>query len=100
MEPHSSRGTYTGDASSQTIVIGYRPSKIVIWNETDGDARFEVIDGLAAAKAYAMLDTGSGATDLSVIASAAVTINDNGFSVGSDSDVNQSGKVFRYHVER
>lgn len=100
MEPHSVNGTYTGTGSAISVNIGFRPSKIVIWNETDGDKRFEFIDGLASAKVYSINDSGSEATDLSVIATAGITLTERGFSVGTDATLNESAKVFRYHVSR
>ena len=98
--PASAKGTYTGTTALLSVNIGFRPALIHIWNETDGDKYFMHIDGMGAAKAYMINDSGSGATDLSVIATNAITVNDRGFSVGTDSDLNESAKVYRFSVVR
>lgn len=90
----SSTGTYTGTAAVVTVTLGYRPQFIKIWNETDGDAVWEAIDGLADDDAYQILDTGAGTTDVSLLAANGITISDSGFSVGTG--ISEAAKVFRY----
>lgn len=94
----TAKGTFTGTGSAITEAtigsLGFKPTYLVIWNETDGDERFEVIDGLADDKAYQVIDSGSGTTDLSVLASNGVTLSNTGFAVGTS--ISESGKTYRF----
>ena len=92
--PESRRGTYTGNGTAKTISVGFRPGKLEIYNETDGDSKAEFIDGLAADKAYTTVAAQA------LLASNGITLDADGFSVGSDDTVNESAKVFRWYASR
>jgi hypothetical protein len=93
--PQARFGTYTGNGTAKTVSLGFRPGKLEIFNETDGDSKAEFIDGLAAGKAYV-----NNATNQSLLAANGITLSADGFSVGSDASVNENLKVFRYHASR
>ena len=87
-------GTYTGDTAAQTITLGYKPTFVMVVNETDGDAIWFHINGMTDANAFSIKDTGAGATDLALESSNAITLSDSGFTIGTD--MSESGKTFRY----
>lgn len=83
-------GTYTGTGAAQTVTLGYKPSLVIILNETDGDVISFKIEG------------GSDATHLKMgaavaaVSSQGITFTSRGFTVGTDASVSESSKVFRY----
>lgn len=91
-------GTYTGTGSAVTEATigscGFKPLYLKIWNDTDGDASWEYVNGMTAAYAYQVSDSGSGTTDLSKLTSNGITLSDTGFAVGTS--LSESGKTFRY----
>lgn len=88
-------GSYTGNGSTAVVVdLGFRPAKVEFYNRTDGDVIVHLVDDGASGRAYEIRDSGSGTTDLSRISSNAPTINNRGFSTGTDADLIESAKVF------
>lgn len=83
-------GTYTGTGAAQTITLGYEPKGLIIINVTDGDSVFFHIDGMSDGTGVAV---GAAAA---AVASQGVTLTSRGFTLGTDSNVNESAKVFRY----
>lgn len=95
-------GTYTGDGAAQNISIGWIPDYVLVWNATDGDAKWEWFNGLGAADALATanhdtaqqslitsngIDTYAGSTTSGSEAG-------EGFTIGTA--LSESAKVFRY----
>lgn len=91
--PISSYGSYTGNGSSQSVTLGYRPAFVRIWNESDDNTSAEHIYGMADGAAFVMDTEVSEETDC-------ITLAANGFSVGSHDAVNESGDTFRYVAVR
>lgn len=83
-------GTYTGTGAAQTITLGFKPKGLIIINTTDGDSVFYHIDGMADGTGVAVVLAAA------AVASQGVTLSARGFSVGTDLNVNESAKVFRY----
>jgi hypothetical protein len=83
-------GTYTGTGAAQTVTLGYEPKGLIIINVTDGDSVFFHFDGMTDATGVSI---GAAAA---TVASQAVTLTSRGFTLGTDSSVNESAKVFRY----
>lgn len=90
-------GSYTGDGSNAAVVdIGFKPVHVVIWNETDGDVKCEILDNGADGVAFKIVDSGTDTTNLSKISSNAPKLGARGFSSGTDASLIESGKVFRW----
>jgi hypothetical protein len=90
-------GTYTGDGSNGVSVnVGFRPRYVRIVNYTDADVHAEHIDGMPDASAMLVIDSGSGTTDLSKITSAGITLTSLGFEVGTNANLIENGKVYRW----
>lgn len=83
-------GTYTGSGVAQTLDIGFKPVAILLFNETDGDWLGCHIDNMSAATAYKFT------TGIAKISTNGITLNDFGFTVGSDATLNENLKVYRY----
>jgi len=88
--PSSASGTYTGNGTTQAVALGFRPSFVKIYQESDNDESAEFVDGQPAGSAY------SYAAALAFVAANAVTLSASGFSVGSDNSVNESAKSYRW----
>ena len=88
--PSSATGSYTGNGTSQAVALGFRPSLVKIYQETDNDEAVEFADGQPAGSGYAY------AAALSFLAANAVTLSASGFSVGSSASVNESAKSYRW----
>lgn len=82
-------GTYTGTGAAQTITTGFKPTLVLMFNQTDGDTLSGHIQGMTAATAFTIAAAVAAATN-------GITLTDRGFTVGSDSSVNESAKVFVY----
>lgn len=88
--PSSASATYAGNGTTQAVDLGFRPSFVKIYQETDNDESAEHVDGQPADSVYAY------AAALSFISSNGVTLSATGFSVGSSTSVNESGKTYRW----
>lgn len=85
-------GTYTGTGAAATLTIGFRPSWVIIWNQTDGDkvvfwhnsdqANIQTVDTEAANESVAVVPT------------------DHGLTLTSSASVNESAKVFVFIAGR
>jgi hypothetical protein len=82
-------GTYTGTGAAQTITLGFKPTLILFFNQTDGDTAGFYINGMTAATAAVM--TGAVAADTN-----AITTSATGFSLGTSSVSNENTKVYYY----
>lgn len=94
-------GSYAGTGAAINIELGFQPDYLIIWNETDGDAKWEWFKGMANASA---LQTAAAGT-LSKITSNGVTpyagaqaSKPVGFTVGTA--LSENGKTFRYTAFR
>lgn len=85
-----SSGSYTGDATGFDIDLGFKPKMVIIFNQTDGDQLSIHIDGMTDDTAISIVGL------VSLIAANGLTLNDDGFSVGSDDSVCENLKVFKY----
>lgn len=83
-------GTYTGNGTSQSVTLGFKPMKVEIINITDGDTYYIHINGMTDATGISIAAATAG------VSANGVTLSSNGFSVGSDVSVNENAKTFRY----
>ncbi len=85
-------GTYTGTTAAQTITVGFQPSWVITWNQTDGDD-------------VNFWHTSSQTTFINVAAAAAtitgaIVPTDHGFSLPTDADTNENAKVYVFIAGR
>ena len=85
-------GTYTGTGSAVSVTCGFKPVRVVVINETDGDSKWEHIRGMADASA--LQDVNHDTAQKSFITSNGITLSNSGFTAGSS--LSESAKVFRY----
>lgn len=94
-------GTYTGTGAAVVVSLGFKPSKIEVYNDTDGDERWVWLEGMAAASAYKVAADGTQTKITSNgISAYAGTRGGNsiGFTVGTA--LSEDTKVFRYVAYR
>lgn len=83
-------GSYSGTGAAQTITLGFRPTFVMLFNNTDGDVASFYIDGLAADKNISI------DTETALEASNGITVSATGFSLGTGATVNENAKTFLY----
>ncbi len=83
-------GTYSGTGAALSITTGFRPTLVLAYNQTDGDTIWGCIDGMTDATAFAIT------TATAQIASQGCTLASTGFSLGTDSTINESAKTYVY----
>lgn len=78
-------GRYLTDATAAAIVItcGFKPRYVRVVNVTSSD-KYEWFEGMAAASAHKTVAAGTS----SLITTLGVTVANNGFTIGLDTDVN------------
>jgi hypothetical protein len=86
-------GTYAGTTATQTLQIGFRPSWVIGWNQTDGDTMYfwhkSSITNYVSVVALAATTT------------AVITTTDNGFVLAaSDAIANEDAKVYVFIAGR
>lgn len=86
-------GTFAGTTAAQTISIGFRPSWLVWYNQTDGDTvNFWHNSSLTTYVSMVLAAT---------TVTAAVTVTDHGFVLpASDAVGNENGKTFVFIAGR
>ena len=89
VSPGFQTGTFAGTTAAQTITVGFQPSMVIFYNQTDGDT--------------ALVWHKSSLTNLLVVTTAAatqssaITTTDHGFVLpASDAVVNENGKTYVY----
>ena len=80
-------GTYTGTGSSQTITLSYSPDFLWVWGP-DGAGSY--------IRTSSFTGTNSMRVDNILVTDAITALGATGFTVGTSSGVNASGKVFIY----
>lgn len=92
-------GSYTGTGAAVNVELGFDPSYIRIWNETDGDIVWEFYRGMTAG--HALQITNGDTTQLSKITSNGISpyagargTASMGFTAGTA--LSESAKTFRY----
>lgn len=86
-------GTQDGTGAAISIVCGFRPRYVKVVNvATGGLCSIEHIDTMAAASGFKGVTAGT----KTFISSNGITLNDFGFTIGADTDVNVSGEAIHY----
>src|SRR4030042_2705875 len=92
---HVAVGSVDGTGSAITIVCGFKPLSIRVHN-IDGDviAFWDAI--MPDAAMQKIVDSGAGTTDISYVTSNGITPAFNGFTIGTDSDLNVSAEELHW----
>ena len=86
-------GTIDGTGAAISIVCGFRPRYVKVVNVASGGlCSIEHIDTMAAASGFKGITAGT----KTFISSNGITLNDFGFTIGADADVNVSGEAIHY----
>lgn len=88
-------GTVEGTGVAISITVGFSPDAILLLN-VDGLVDLWWTTDMGDGYGRLVIDSGSGATDLSFITSNGVTATDNGFSIGTNADINASGETIMW----
>lgn len=90
-------GSFIGTGSAKEVrTVGFRPRSVKLWN-VSGNCQAVWFEGMADASMQKTVDSGSGTTDISLVASAnGITPLSNGFSLGADTDLNVATEIVYY----
>ena len=91
--------TVEGTGSAISITTGWTPGVVFLWN-VDGDCQMVWEKNMGAGYGQKTVDSGSGATDVSTITTGGITSAANGFSIGTDSDVNVNAQTLMWMAFR
>jgi actin-like ATPase involved in cell morphogenesis len=81
-----------GTGALISINCGFQPVYVRLINETQA-AVAEHVAGMAADRAVAVDDSGAGASDVEVKSSNGITLTPQGFTIGTDADLNTASDV-------
>lgn len=89
--PQTRYGQVTGTGSAITVELGFRPRKVELKN-IDGNAIGKWQHPMDAASMQKLVDSGAGATDISLVTTNGITPAANSFVIGADADLNAAGE--------
>jgi len=85
-------GAFTGTGAQLDITkVGYRPSRVKLFNMTSGD-QLEWHENMADGAGFKRVAAGTGAA----ISSGGITPLSDGFRLGTDADMNVAGELVRF----
>lgn len=79
-------GSYTGTGSAVEVILGFKPRRVEIFNNTDGDDLFIHFEGMTDGHAI------QSAAAISKLTSNGISLRNNGFTAGSS--CSESGDTF------
>ncbi len=86
-------GTYVGTGAALSTGInslGFKPTFVFAFNQTDGDLVWGHINGMTAATAFTIVAA------TATVASQGCTLTNTGFTLGTDATINESGDTYVY----
>lgn len=92
-------GTVTGTGSAITVVCGFKPTYVSVRN-TSGNCYLTWNALQADAAGQKSVDSGAAATDISTISSGGITPSFNGFTIGTDTDINVNTEVIFWEASK
>ena len=92
---HCSTGEIDGTGSAISINCGFKPYFVQVFN-IDGNCFASHCFFEADAAMQKTVDSGGGTTDVSYVTSGGITLTANGFSIGTDGDLNVSGEELQW----
>lgn len=84
----------TGTVAAFPITLGFKPRHVVVINNTSSD-REEWVEGMASPSAIKQVAAGTG----SAITTNGITVTDNGFTIGLDTDINVTSEQLTWYAE-
>lgn len=90
-------GQLAGTGSAITVIAGFKPLSIKIYNRTQ-NAQGMWNATMPDASAQLVVDSGSGTTDLSFVTSAGITPSFNGFTIGTNASLNTASDVIYWEA--
>lgn len=89
-------GSVLGTGADLSVTkVGFRPKKVELFNVT-GNCQAVWTESMADDSMQKTVDSGSGTTDMSFVASNGVTPLANGFAMGADGDLNVSAEIVHF----
>ncbi len=94
-------GQVTGTGAAINVNIGFKPSVVMLFN-TSGGCFLIWVNGMGAGYGQKTVDSGAGITDISTITSGGITqyagtsLASEGFTIGTDTDLNVNTEVISY----
>jgi len=89
-------GSVYGTGADMNIrTVGFRPRFVQVFN-VGGNAQGMWSVDMADDSMQKAVDSGAGATDISLVTSNGITPLSNGFALGADTDVNVSGELVHW----
>lgn len=92
---HIAVGTITGTGALITESLGFSPKFVEIYNATK-NTRAVMVATMIAGTGQKVVDSGTGTTDLSMMATTGITLTSNGFTIGTDANINANADVIHY----
>jgi hypothetical protein len=92
-------GSYVGTGAAQDVKldkVGFKPKRVTIYRMTTRQDKAEHVEGMADAS---FLFTKGDDGVRSLVTAQGVTLNDTGFSLGTDVAVNAAADTYRYFAE-
>ncbi len=90
---HVAYGKVDSTGSAISVTTGFKPSVVLLYN-TEGLVKAEWFDGMGDGKALKQVTAGT----ISLISTGGITPTTNGFSIGTNSDINPSGGEDIYYL--
>jgi len=87
------KGAMLGTGAAIAVTCGFRPARVQVFN-VDGLARAEALDGMASDQAVKHVAAGT-----MTFAADCIAINDNGFEIGVDADLNVADEQLHWMAE-
>lgn len=91
---HVASHVESGSAVAIRVETGFKPRYVRVVNQS-GNCNLEWFEGMSAAHGVKTVDSGSGTTDISAITSNGITVDDRGYTIGVDTDINVSTEQLR-----
>ena len=92
-------GSYEGTGTAQSIQldkVGFKPKRVSVYRMDTQQDLAEHIEGMAD-DSMLLTDGSTGARSL--VTTAAITLTETGFSLGTNAGVNNNGDTYRYFAE-
>jgi hypothetical protein len=90
---HVAYGKVDSTGAAISVTTGFKPSVVLLYN-VGGLVNAEWFDGMGDGKALKQVTAGT----ISFISSGGITLSENGFSIGTDSDINPAGGEDIYYL--
>lgn len=91
-------GFYTGTGAALALggdKVGFKPKRVTIYRLSTAIDKAEYVEGMAAASFLKTAAAGA----RTLVAAQGVTLEDDGFSLGTDAAINNSGDSYAFFAE-